>query len=158
MQKLYKKSQEALLYQEAWVEGGLLYHHWGQIGETGEHTANAVKKGASKSKLIAGALKKAREDGYSPIDDDDRAVLQIEFKVVGFGTEADFDKRQKLQNRMNETLGWVGIGHCDGGSSGSGTMEVCCYVVDYDIARRVVESDLKGTEFDDYLRIYREDT
>ncbi len=57
---------------------------------------------------------------------------------------------------MNETLGWSGLGHCDGGSIGSGTMEVCCFVVDFDIAKSVIEADLKSTEFDDYSRIYDE--
>ena len=58
---------------------------------------------------------------------------------------------------MNETLGWTGLGDCDGGSIGSGTMEVCCYVADFDIAKRAIEADLRDTEFGDYTRIYRED-
>jgi len=36
-------------------------------------------------------------------------------------------------------------------------MEVCCYVVDFDIAKSVIEADLRDTEFGDYTRIYRED-
>lgn len=32
-------------------------------------------------------------------------------------------------------------------------MEVCCYVVDFEIAKRVIENDLKDTEFADYSRI-----
>lgn len=35
-----------------------------------------------------------------------------------------------------------------------GTMEVCCYVVDFDIAKKVIEEELKGTEFGNYTRIY----
>ncbi|WP_244951636.1 hypothetical protein [Pseudoalteromonas luteoviolacea] len=57
---------------------------------------------------------------------------------------------------MNETLGWTGLGHCDGGSIGSGTMEVCNYVVDFKVAKTVIENDLKGTEFENYTRIYDE--
>ena len=57
---------------------------------------------------------------------------------------------------MNETLGWAGLGHCDGGSIGSDTMEVCCFVVDFDIAKSVIEADLQGTEFADFTRIYDE--
>ena len=80
----------------------------------------------------------------------------IEYKVDGFGNEADLDKRHRLEDRMNETLGWTGVGACDGGSIGSGTMEVCCFVVDFKIAQAVVENDLAGTEFADYSRIYEE--
>jgi hypothetical protein len=36
-------------------------------------------------------------------------------------------------------------------------MEVCCYVVDFEIAKRVIAADLEGTPFADYTRIYRED-
>jgi hypothetical protein len=80
----------------------------------------------------------------------------IEYKVDGMGTDANLQKRRALQNRMDHVLGWVGIGECDGGSIGSGTMEVCCFVVDFYIAKAVIEANLKGTEFDDYERIYEE--
>lgn len=72
------------------------------------------------------------------------------------GTPEDVDKRYELQERMDETLGWTGLGHCDGGSIGSGSMEVCCFVVDFEVAKRVIAEDLKGTEFEDYSRIYDE--
>jgi len=36
-------------------------------------------------------------------------------------------------------------------------MEVCCFVVDFEIAKTVVEKDLIGTEFENYTRIYDED-
>ena len=80
----------------------------------------------------------------------------IEFEVDGMGSPEDVDRRHRLQDRMSETLGWTGLGMCDGGSIGSGTMEVCCFVVDFDVAKKVVESDLKRTEFSDYTRIYNE--
>jgi hypothetical protein len=35
----------------------------------------------------------------------------------------------------------------DGGSSGMGTMEVCCLVVDAEIAERVIRQGLLGSEF-----------
>ncbi|WP_201778926.1 hypothetical protein [Rhodopirellula islandica] len=57
---------------------------------------------------------------------------------------------------MNETLGWTGLGHCDGGSIGSGTMETCCIVVDFEIAKRVIAADLAGTKFADFTQIILE--
>jgi hypothetical protein len=59
---------------------------------------------------------------------------------------------------MDETLGWTGLGHCDGGSIGSGTMEVCCLVVDFQIAKKVIQKDLAKTEFSDYSRIFEEES
>ena len=74
------------------------------------------------------------------------------------GTKADLKKRHALQSRMDEILGCTGLRHCDGGSSGSGTMEVCCLVVDFEVAaKRVIAEDLQGTAFKDVTRIYRED-
>jgi len=44
-----------------------------------------------------------------------------------------------------------------GGSIGSGTMEVGCRVVDFEIAKKVIQDNLKGTEFGDYSRIHQID-
>ncbi len=157
LDKLYKLIDGVLYYQEAWIEEGLFYHHWGRVGETGEHTATPVGKRASEKRLCKTALAPALADGYAPIASEDHAVLLIEFAVDGFGTDEDLEKRRALQRRMNETLGWAGVGHCDGGSCGAGTMEVCCYVVHFEVAQQVVAQDLRDTQFADYTRIYRED-
>jgi hypothetical protein len=81
--------------------------------------------------------------------------LEITYKIDGFGTEEDLEKRDKLQERMDDLLGWTGLGHTDGGSTGSGTMEVACVVVDFDIAKKVIEDNLRGTEFENYTRIFK---
>lgn len=94
-------------------------------------------------------------NGFRPIDDE--FTLLIEYAVDGMGSKEDVEKRHRLQDKMNETLGWAGLGHCDGGSIGSGTMEVCNYVVDFEVAKSVIENDLKGTEFENYTRIYDEE-
>ena len=97
-------------------------------------------------------------EGYSEFNEDDYVYLEIEFKIDGFGTEEDLEKRHKLEGKMNEILGWTGLGHCDGVSIGSGTMEVACLVVDFEIAKRVVEESLKNTEFNNYTRIFNIET
>jgi hypothetical protein len=76
--------------------------------------------------------------------------------VAGGGSRPVMSMRHALEERMNETLGWTGLGYCDGGSIGSGTMDVCCFVVDFKIAKRVIEKDLKNTKFADYSRIFDE--
>ena len=35
-------------------------------------------------------------------------------------------------------------------------MEVCNFVVDFDVAKAVIEKDLAGTEFANYTRIFDE--
>lgn len=159
MLKLYKRVEGVLRYHEAWTEedNGIAVEHWGVVGERGESKNHPLpKKRFNEQKFLAGLLAPAAEQGFEPIDDDDHAILLVEYAVDGFGTSEDLDKRHALEDRLNETLGWTGVGHCDGGSIGSGTMESCCYVVDFEIAKRVIEQDLAGTEFANFTRIYDE--
>lgn len=157
MQKLYKsKDGRVVAYHEAWIDDGHVVEHWGLLGTRGNSESYSPDEWLSDGEAIQQALEEAREAGYEPIDIEDHRVLVLEYRVEGMGSPADLTKRHQLQDRMAETLGWMGLGHCDGGSIGSGTMEVCCLVVDFDIARRVIHEDLKGTRFGDYSRIYDE--
>lgn len=158
MLKLYKSVSDKLHYWEAWTEEGnnVVVEHWGLVGTRGEFTNHPLPKKYREATLLKSILAKAFEADYKPIDDDDLETLVIEYKVDGFGTAEDLKKRHDLEARLNETLGWTGVGHVDGGSIGSGSMELACYVVDFSIAKQVIETDLKSTEFSDFSRIYAE--
>ncbi|MEI7728203.1 MAG: hypothetical protein WCO56_01450 [Verrucomicrobiota bacterium] len=157
MTKLYRKSEEGIHYWETWDDDGVHTVHWGKLGERGQ---NKVLKNfffRSVEKDVQSQIEKKKAEGYQEVSIEQHHVLMIEYAVQGMGTTTDLDKRHRLQERMDETLGWTGLGHCDGGSIGSGTMEVCCLVVDFDIAMEMIQADLRGTEFGDYARIFRED-
>jgi hypothetical protein len=156
MLKLYKRLEGDLYYHEAWAHGSKITEHWGKVGERGETADHKGNKKLSEEKNIEQILAKPLSDGYVPIEDDDLAILLIEYTIEGMGTPKDLEKRHAVESRMNETLGWTGVGHCDGGSIGSGTMEVCCFVVDFEIAKRVIEAELKGTKFGNFSRICKE--
>jgi hypothetical protein len=150
MLKLYKRSESGeILYHEAWAEGDEIVEHWGRLGTKGQ-----VKSHSRQQLNIETVLAPASEKGYRPIGDDDYSFLVIEYAIDGFGTPDDLYKRCALQARMDATLGWTGLGRCDGGCIGSDTMEVCCFVVDFALAKKVIEHDLRDTEFADYSRIY----
>ena len=156
MLKLYKIADDSKSYWETWENGGLHTIHWGDLGARGE---SKKLKSTILRKATAVIQKEADlkiAEGYAPVEDDDHYTLLIEFSVDGMGSGEDVEKRHRLQDRMSETLGWTGLGHCHGGNIGSGTMEVCCFVVDFDVAKHVIEEDLKGTEFEDFTRIYDE--
>jgi hypothetical protein len=155
--KLYKRIDGVLHYHEAWEAGGKIIEHWGIAGERGQTAEHKLAKKANAEAAIEGVLERAVARGYVPVEDLGEATLLVEYAVDGFGSPADLKKRHALEDRLNETLGWTGLGNCDGGSIGSGTMEVCCFVADFDVARRVIEADLAGTEFADFTRIYDED-
>ena len=157
MIKLYRRCDGALHYHEAWVAGEGITEHWGKVGSRGQVREHPMPPHASEDDALESVLAGARASGYEPLAPDAHSVLLIEYRVdPPMGTPGDIEKRHRLQARMDETLGWTGLGHCDGGSIGSGTMEVCCLVVDFEVASQVVAADLAGTEFADYTRILEE--
>lgn len=159
MIKLYKLIDNTLHYWETWdkdAKTAVIY--WGVVGERGQD--KEIKGG-----LFSGFRKKVQKEidakileGYAEPDEDEVAFLEVVYEVDDFGTEQDLDKRYRLEARLNELLGWTGLGHVDGGSIGGGTMEAGCEVVDFDIAKAVIEQDLKNTEFGNYTKIYRLDS
>lgn len=158
MLKLYKRIGDILHYHEAWVAGRKIIEHWGVAGERGESAEHQFPKKADPETAVAEVLGSAVAQGYVPIDEIGESTLLIEYAVEGFGTPADLKKRHALEDRMNEALGWTGLGNCDGGSVGSGTMEVCCFVADFELAKRIIEANLAGTKFANFTRIYDEST
>ncbi|KUL95575.1 hypothetical protein DK26_10705 [Bosea sp. WAO] len=157
MIKLYRSSGPTIHYWETWAEDDRRHIvHWGELGTRG--TSKIVKSTFLRKArhIVQKEIDERLQQGYQPIPDENHAILMIEYAVAGFGTSADLDKRHRLEQRMNETLGWTGLGTCDGGSIGSGSMEVCNSVVDFDLAKRMIERDLADTEFSDFVRIYDE--
>jgi hypothetical protein len=156
MHTIYKRIKRVLHYHEAWAHGSKITEHWGRVGERGETVEHKRNKKLSEEENLQQVLSEPLSEGFEPIEEDEHAVLLIEYSIEGMGNKKDLAKRHALEDRMNETLGWTGLGLCDGGSIGSGTMEVCCFVVDFKIAKRVIEVDLKNTTFADYSRIFDE--
>ena len=156
MIKLYKFIDGSKSYWETWERDGVHTVHWGTLGTQGKSREVRSFFFRKASDTIQKEIDQKTAEGFEPIESDEHATLLIEFSVNGMGSMTDLDKRHRLEERMDQTLGWTGLGHCDGGSIGTGTLEVCCLVVDFDIAKRVIEADLKNTEFGDYTRIYRE--
>lgn len=157
MLKLYKRIDGVLHYWETWDKDdktGII--HWGIVGEKGD--TKEIKSGLLSNfrKVIQKEIDLKMQEGYQTIDDEDNFTLMVEYAIDNMGTSEDIAKRHRLETRLKETLGWRGLGDCDGGSIGSGTMEVCCFVVDFDTAKNTIEQDLKETEFANFTRIYDE--
>jgi hypothetical protein len=157
MIKLYRKSQDGIHYWETWDHDSAHTIHWGVLGENGESKEIRGSLFRSATKAAQAEIDAKKAEGYREIPIEEHDVLLVEYAIDGMGTRADLAKRHRLESQMDEVLGWTGLGHCDGGSIGSGTMEVCCIVVDFEIAVKAIASALRATEFADYLRIYREE-
>lgn len=158
MLKLYKLKDNQLWYWETWdKDEKTAVVHWGIVGEQGQN--KEVKGGLFSNfrKNVQKEIDEKLKEGYREFDSDKISFLEIEYIIDGFGTEQDLEKRHRLEAKMDEVLGWTGLGHTDGGSIGSGTMEVGCMVIDFDIAKKVIEEKLKETEFGNYSRIFKID-
>ena len=159
MVKLYKLIDNKLHYWETWdKDDKTAFIHWGIVGQRGQN--KEVKSGLFSNfrKSVQKEIDEKIKEGYKERDDNEVSFLEIEYIIDGFGTEQDLDKRHRLEEKMDEVLGWTGLGNCDGGSIGSGTMEVGCVVVDYEIAKKVIADNLKDTEFANYSRIFKLDS
>ncbi len=155
MVKLYKKSEENIYYWETWEKDKITgIVHWGTVGETGKKKEIKSKIFNDFKRIIRKEIDVKLLEGYNQIDDDEHVTLLIEYNIDGMGTSEDMEKRHRLENKMDELLGWTGLGHCDGGSIGSGTMEVSCIVIDFEIAKKVIVKYLKETEFANYTKIF----
>lgn len=157
MLKLYRFVDGKKEYWETWENGdGSHTIHWGELGTRGESKRVKSSLFSKAEKTLQSEVKNLYEQGFRPIDNDEHRTLLIEYAVDGMGDARDVEKRHRLEERMNEALGWTGLGACDGGSIGSGSMEVCSIVVDIEVAKAVIERDLTGTEFENYTRIFEE--
>ena len=158
MLKLYKLTNNQLHYWETWnKDAKTAIVHWGVVGQRGQD--KEVKSGlfSNLKKTVQKEINEKLKDGYAEFEEDKISFLEIEYKIDGFGTEEDLEKRHRLENQLDGILGWTGLGHTNGGSIGSGTMEVGYMVVDFEIAKEIIEANLKNTEFADYTRIYKMD-
>lgn len=158
MLKLYKSIGNQFYYWETWdKDSKTAIIHWGIVGQKGQTKEVKSSLLTNFRKIVQKEINEKIKEGYTEFSEDKTSFLEIEYIVDGFGTEQDLEKRHRLEEKMDEVLGWTGLGHTDGGSIGSGTMEVGCIVVDFDIAKNVIEESLKGTEFNNYSRIYKLD-
>jgi hypothetical protein len=161
MLKLYKFSDDGVPthYHEAWLDtnSNQIIEHFGSLGTTGSTRMHAADGDLSGDDHIKRILAEAIADGFREMEVEEHAWLIVEYAVDGMGSRADLEKRHRLEDKLNEILGWTGLGHCDGGSIGSGTMEAACPVVRFDIAKSVVADALASGEFGDFRQIYRED-
>jgi len=154
MFKLYQRKDDGLYYHEAWPDDGDIVEHRGLCGTEGETRRHPYATLAEARRICAALKRQARADGYRPVAPSRHRRMVVELPVDGFGDEVDIDLRHSLEDFLDNRLGWLGLGHCDGGSTGSGTMEVFCFVVDMAVARETVVRELKGLDLPAEPRIY----
>jgi len=147
MLKLYRSKDGVKEYWEAWATPGEITIHWGKLGEEGESSELPVDAGVNPNETIEREAKPIRAAGFKPLKRTQQRSIVIQYKINGHGTTDELDKCVQIEELMNEWLGWTGLGHCDGGDIGSGTMNIFCYVADARIAESVIVRELKSHRF-----------
>ena len=129
MIKLHKTDERAR-YWEAWSTAEGVTIHWGILGDRGETREIRLRPGENPNQIIEREAKEPKKAGFKRIPTSKLERLVIQYKVAGMGEGRDLDKRSKVEDLVSECLGWKGLGHCDGGDIGNGTMNVFCFAVD----------------------------
>lgn len=160
MIRLYKSDETGtpVAYHEAWVEPQhrRIVEHWGYVGEAGETATHRVYILGSLEKQFEGVLQGARELGFQELSESAYATLIVEYAVTGEGSTSDRDKQEDVEDALNEKLGWLGLGFCEDGRIANGQIDICCRVLDVEVATKVISEALSGSVFADYSRIYQE--
>ncbi len=145
MFKLYRRAKQGLEYWEAWYSNEKVVEHKGLCGENGEVAEHEASDAETGRRILVKLRSAKKEAGFKPIAPSRHAMIVVEGPIDGFGAQHDLDVRGKLEDQLDELLGLLGLGHCDGGSTGSGSMEVFCMVVDAKIAIPAINLALAAT-------------
>ena len=157
MYKIYRKNNNKLEYWETWEKGeDASVIHEGVVGEKGDTKVLENINLQERQGILKTEIKKRIEAGFRPIEEKDLKTLVIEYKINNNQGLDLLSKRNELESRLNEILGWVGLGHCDGGTSSQEEIEVFCLVVDYDLAFKLITEDISNSPFSDYSKIYEQ--
>jgi hypothetical protein len=150
MFKLYIRRGGRLEYHEAWIADGEIIEHWGTCGERGETRRHTIGAGMDPFDLLKTLGREPRAAGFKPMPPSRHVGLIVERHVEGFGSPEDLERRYELQAFLDDKLGWLGLGNCDGGSTGSGSMEAYCLVVDGAVALEALRRKLAASPFSDF--------
>ena len=154
MIKLYRRDSTGVFeYHEAWVSDSEIVEHWGTVGGRGQRRVTALDENQDETSALEGVLSEARAEGFASLPEDAHSCLRIEYPIQGRGCGADLARRAALEERLNQLLGWAGLGQTGTSSIVPGTLSIVCHVVDPQLAKRCISNGLLGTEFDDYREL-----
>ncbi|MEO0467518.1 MAG: hypothetical protein AAF216_13330 [Pseudomonadota bacterium] len=159
MFKLHKRDEDGAVrqYHEVWAdpENRRLICHWGEIGQEGEVEAHRIWLVRSLEEQVEALLQPARDAGFSELGAADYTSLVVASETEDEGAVVDLDLRDAMADRIQEILGWTGLGHCDRAGTTDHSMELICLVVNFDLAKSVLTEALAHGEFADTSLIIR---
>jgi len=92
-------------------------------------------------------------DGYKVLDEEELIEFVLQYDYTENQLEEALEKRNQVQEIMDEALGWSGNGHCDDGDIGSGTINIFNFVIDVDKALKTILDELENKQLLDGVKI-----
>ncbi|WP_130068138.1 hypothetical protein [Bacillus albus] len=153
MIKLIKQGIDKMLYWEVWEDERILIVHYGCVGDEGEMYEIKVpvfqRAEIEMKKLVDEQL----ANGYKELDEEELIEFVLQYVYTDDQLEDGLEKRQKIQEIMDEALGWSGNGYCDGGDIGSGTINIYTFVIDVNKALQTTINELENHHLLDDVKI-----
>ncbi|MEL8055559.1 MAG: hypothetical protein AAGK66_05360 [Pseudomonadota bacterium] len=153
MFRLYKRDKENELraYYEVWAEPARrrIIEHWGVVGEAGETETHRIWFFGGLEKQFEKIMAPARAQGFEEI-----ALGDYETLIVMFTDQDDVPTPQEsasVADRINEILGWTGLGFCHSDEVSGKDIDLTCRVIDAGLARGLIQTE---TADDDLLSQY----
>lgn len=140
--KVYRTIEGVTEYWESWNERGEAFVRSGKVGEKAEIRKYSMKDSRQAAEMIK-EVERVEKSGFTPRNMEDFVQIVIHYRLERWGSGQDHERRVKIEDSMNECLTSTGLGYCDGGDIGSGTMNIFCEVVDAAVAERIIVGNLK---------------
>jgi hypothetical protein len=147
MFRLFRSVGNRRAYHEAWIDDQRVVEHWGLCGETGENREHAESNDRDRYRLLDALRDDVVRRGYAEIPLGRQRTIVARRSIVGMGSDTDLDLRHELQSTLDEELGLRGLGVCDGGETGGGSMSVFCFVVDIERGMAAITATLADPKF-----------
>ena len=140
--KVYRTVDGFMEFWESWNEGTEAFIRSGKVGEMSEIRKFTMKDPRQASEMIK-EIERVRKAGFAPREMEQMIQVVIHYRLERWGSTEDHDRRVKIEDLMNDCLIPTGLGFCDGGDIGSGTINIFCEVVDAAVAERIIVDKLR---------------
>lgn len=126
MVKTYFRDEAGVLwYREIWRDGNIMVRHEGKAGTKGKSSTKSVRtrtwpSNPTATEQFAAFREQAIADGYAELSDEQMGtvVLQVWTATPDLSDPDDAWVLDAGEDALNEHLGWLGLGHCDGNDIG----------------------------------------
>ena len=154
MFRLYKSDEDGIprAYYEVWAEPARrrIIEHWGVVGEPGETEVHRIWFFGGLDAQFEKIRAPARAQGFEALPRGRYHPLNV--SAVSKTGEDISDDADAFADRINEILGWTGLGDCHSASWREDALIAECDTVDFEICKQVLVESLKSdVAFEDFV-------